>query len=61
MVDQASKDFEQISKTIVGASLSFVGTLIKSPAKGQAFELSVNTDPAHKAVLIGNSDGTYPI
>ena len=50
-----------MSKTIVGASLSFVGTLIKSPAKVQLFELAVNADPNHKAVLIGNADGTYPI
>lgn len=35
--------------------------MIKSPAKGQEFEVAVSDDPAHKATLIGNSDGTYPI
>lgn len=34
VVASTSKDFAEISKTIVGASLSFKGTLIKSPAKG---------------------------
>lgn len=61
VVASNSADFESISKTIVGASVSFKGTLIKSPAKGQLFELAVNDDPEHKATLIGNSDGTYPI
>jgi len=56
-----SKDFEEISKTIVGASVQFVGTLIKSPAKGQLFELAVNTHAEHKATLLGNTDATYPI
>ena len=61
VVAPSSKDFQEVSKAIVGASLSFSGTLIESPAAGQAFELAVNDDPAHKGTLIGNSDGTYPI
>lgn len=61
VLHETSPYFEEISKTIVGASLSFTGTLIKSPAKGQEFEMQVTEDPAHKATLIGNSDGTYPI
>jgi len=61
VVDKSSKDFDEISKTIVGASLQFTGTLIKSPAKGQQFELSINDNAEHGAKLIGNTDSTYPI
>lgn len=36
------KGFEDCHKAIVGASFIFKGTLVKSPAKGQDFELQVN-------------------
>lgn len=61
VISQTAKDFAEISKAIVGASVQFKGTLIKSPAKGQPFELSVNEHADHKAQIIGNCDGTYPI
>lgn len=33
--------FAELSKANVGTSLQFKGTLIKSPAKGQLFEMQV--------------------
>jgi len=39
----------------------FQGTLIKSPAKGQAFELQVTDPVEHSAQVCGGSDGTYPL
>ena len=39
----------------------FQGTLIKSPAKGQAFELQVIDPVEHSAKVCGGSDGTYPL
>jgi aspartyl/asparaginyl-tRNA synthetase len=41
--------FEDVHKAIVGASFMFKGTLVKSPAKGQAFELQVNDAAVHSA------------
>jgi len=61
VVDKSAPGFEEAAKSIVGASYMFTGLLIKSPAKGQAFELSL-TDPSdHKATVTGKCDGTYPI
>jgi hypothetical protein len=53
--------FADISKAIVGASFMFTGTLIKSPAKGQDFELQVKDATIHTGKVCGHSDGTYPI
>ena len=53
--------FDQVHKAIVGASFMFTGTLIKSPAKGQDFELQVIDASTHVAKVCGHSDGTYPI
>mmetsp|Transcript_3432 Transcript_3432/g.5141 ORF Transcript_3432/g.5141 Transcript_3432/m.5141 type:complete len:154 (+) Transcript_3432:27-488(+) len=39
VVDKSISNFEDISKSLVGSSYMFQGTLIKSPAKGQLFEL----------------------
>ena len=39
VVDKNVKGFDDVAKAIVGASFMFKGTLIKSPAKGQLFEL----------------------
>ena len=54
-------NFEDVHKAIAGASLTFSGTLIKSPAKGQDFELAVNDASIHTCKVLGHSDGTYPI
>ena len=39
VVNSAVPGFDEVAKAIVGASFSFKGTLIRSPAKGQPFEL----------------------
>lgn len=54
-------NFADVHKAIMGASFSFTGTLIESPAKGQDFELQVNSADIHKCQVLGHSDGTYPI
>lgn len=41
VVNKSAPGFEDCHKSIVGASYMFEGTLIKSPAKGQDFELSL--------------------
>jgi asparaginyl-tRNA synthetase len=61
-----SKDiegYEEILKTNVGTSFQIKGTLIKSPAKGQPFELSVcKPDRGHHVRIIGKCDaGKYPL
>jgi len=60
VVDKTAPGFEEAEKSIVGASYMFTGTLIKSPAKGQPFELAVNAAD-HNVTVCGHSDGTYPI
>ena len=61
VVNKSISGFDDVSKAIVGASFTFTGTLIKSPAKGQLFELQVADDSKHLARVVGHSDGTYPI
>jgi len=53
--------FDDVHKAITGASFVFKGTLIRSPAKGQDFELQVKDADVHSATVCGHSDGTYPI
>lgn len=53
--------FAEVAKSIVGASFMFKGTLIKSPAKGQDFELQVTLVEKHHAQVLGHCDGSYPI
>jgi len=60
VVDKSAPGFEEAAKSIVGASYMFTGLLIKSPAKGQLFELAVN-ETSHNVTVCGHSDGTYPI
>jgi len=61
VVNKSISGFQDVSKAIVGASFTFTGTLIESPAKGQVFELQVADDSKHIAKVVGHSDGTYPI
>jgi asparaginyl-tRNA synthetase len=61
VVDKSAPGFAEAAKGITGASFVFKGTLIKSPAKGQEFELQVNDSEGHSAAMIGQCDGTYPI
>ena len=60
VIDKSAPGFEEAEKSIVGASYMFTGLLIKSPAKGQLFELAVN-EASHNVTVCGHSDGTYPI
>jgi asparaginyl-tRNA synthetase len=55
--------YEEIIKANVGTSLQIKGTLIKSPAKGQLFELSVcKKDRGHFVKILGSCDaGKYPL
>lgn len=54
--------FEEITKCNVGTSFQFKGTLIKSPAKGQAFELQLSQPDKHTAKIFGHCDaGVYPL
>ena len=61
IIDKKVAGFDEVAKAIVGASFIFKGTLIKSPAKGQLFELQVADADQHTATVCGHSDGTYPI
>jgi asparaginyl-tRNA synthetase len=61
VVDKSAPGFADAAKGLVGASFIFKGTLIKSPAKGQEFELQVNDSEGHNATVAGHCDGTYPI
>ena len=61
VVDKDFKNFEDIAKSIAGSSYMFQGTLIKSPAKGQLFELQVADNAIHTGGVLGHSDGSYPI
>lgn len=54
--------FEDSLKANVGTSLTFKGTLIKSPAKGQLFELQLSQPDKHSVTVVGKCDaGKYPL
>ena len=48
--DNTLESFEQIQKYRVGSSIEVLGTVEKSPAKGQTFEIKVST-----LTLLGDS------
>jgi asparaginyl-tRNA synthetase len=54
--DNKLKDFDDIQKIRVGSAIKATGTLIESPAAGQAFELQ-----AKEIVLMGDCPEDYPI
>jgi hypothetical protein len=54
-------NFDDVHRASVGASFSFKGKLIPSPAKGQDFELQLIDAEVHSCTVLGQSDGTYPI
>ncbi len=54
--DNTLESFEQIQKYRVGSSIEVIGTVEKSPAKGQTFEIKVST-----LTLLGDSPEDYPI
>ena len=59
--------FEEFSAAKVGSSFKATGKLIRSPAKGQPFELQVCEADAHSCTLVGNApagkvdEGGYPL
>ena len=63
MITKEIEGFDQILKANVGTSLQIKGTLIKSPAKGQLFELQVSKpDRGHFVKVLGHCDaGKYPL
>ncbi len=54
--DNKNKDFEEIQKIKLGSAVRGFGKLIKSPAKGQEFELQLE-----KIELEGDCDDDYPL
>ena len=61
VIPKEHPSFEKVSHTKVGASLICKGKLIRSPAKGQPFELSITDVSSDRVELLGNTDATYPI
>lgn len=62
VVDSGMPDFDQISKANVGTSFKIMGKLIRSPAKGQSFELQVCQADTHAVKIIGECPGdSYPL
>ena len=61
VVPKDHPSFAAVAATKVGASLICKGKLIKSPAKGQPFELSVQDAANDRAELISNTDADYPL
>ena len=54
--DNSNKDFEEIQKLKLGSSIRAFGKLIKSPSKGQDFEIKVE-----RIELEGDSSEDYPV
>eukprot|EP00820_Chromera_velia_P015473 Cvel_25355.t1-p1 / transcript=Cvel_25355.t1 / gene=Cvel_25355 / organism=Chromera_velia_CCMP2878 / gene_product=Asparagine--tRNA ligase, putative / transcript_product=Asparagine--tRNA ligase, putative / location=Cvel_scaffold2860:17827-23201(+) / protein_length=432 / sequence_SO=supercontig / SO=protein_coding / is_pseudo=false len=54
VVDAAMPEFEKLTKCGTGCSFRFKGTLIESPAKGQAVELTVKDPELHSMQIYGN-------
>jgi asparaginyl-tRNA synthetase len=54
--DPSLSNFGDILKVGTGACLSVVGALVKSPAKGQRWEIQ-----AREIHILGDADGTYPL
>ena len=53
--------FEKAAKVKLGASVVVKAKLIKSPAKGQPFELACDDAAQHRVEVLGNTDDTYPL
>lgn len=54
--DNKLSDFEDIQKLRVGSAIEVHGTVVESPAKGQAFEIQLKT-----LTLLGDCPEDYPI
>jgi len=58
VIDSSIPNFDEVASCTVGASFKFKGTLIKSPAKGQLFELQVSQADRHSVHIFGKADGS---
>jgi len=57
VADEVLENYEEISKLTTGTSVSIIGKVVESPAKGQAFEIH-----AEEVRVIGASSGDlYPL
>ena len=55
-------EFQRAITAGVGASFKVVGTLIRSPAEGQKYELQVKDPTKHQLVILGEADKqSYPL
>jgi asparaginyl-tRNA synthetase len=62
VVDSTMPGFDEVAKSITGASYKFKGKLIKSPKDGQPFELQVCDPEGHSCKVLGQVDGsTYKL
>jgi asparaginyl-tRNA synthetase len=63
VVQNTLPNFKDLLKQNVAASLRVTGTLVKSPAKGQAIEILVNDPAKHQVEILGeNTDpANYPL
>lgn len=62
VVNSCITGFEEVSKCNVGASFKFVGKLVKSPAKGQLFEMLLEQADKHTIQIYGQCDPhNYPL
>lgn len=54
--------YDQLLKAGVGCSFKFTGEIVKSPAAGQAVEMSLSDPEKHSFVLLGAADqAKYPL
>lgn len=63
VVDKECPGFETLNGNVnTGASVQAIGTLVESPAKGQAVELSLGKHPEDRIVCLGRVDAAeYPL
>ena len=56
IVDADQKDFGKLSDILTGASVKLTGVIVKSPAKGQAYEMQVK-----ELSIVGKCGSDYPL
>jgi asparaginyl-tRNA synthetase len=62
VVDSSMPGFDLVSKANVGTSFKAKGKLVRSPAKGQPFDLQICHPDTHAIRIIGDCPGdTYPL
>jgi len=62
IIDQNVHGFEELKQEGVGTSFKITGTLVKSPKKGQKYELVLNDNDEHNFKIFGSSpQSDYPL